>query len=261
MKYIYSLLINLLFISLCFAQKTEYHISLGSNISFSSFNDRIYSYPPISPTTGFFSYSQLPDNIYRKTIPKLGLQLQGDVFYNLYSKFSIGTGLKFLLYRHGYDQEFEENPFDPYGKRWSNGLVYQSPPTILASLSDNIKHTRIMYLSIPIQVNYQTNTKIDYYMGVNVSTPLFVAQKYKSFSFNQGNSFSETDFIDNQKSAFNRINYGIQLGIGYNTSTYTSIKINLNHNINNTYSDIRENNDIKSLMRTINLSYDCLLDL
>ena len=138
MKYLYTFYLYLIFTSACLAQKIECHVSLGSNISFSSFNDNIYSYAPIPPDIGFYSYRQLPPNVYRKTIPKLGLQVQGDVFYKLQPKVYIGTGLKLLLYRHAYDQEFEENPFDPFGNKWSSEPGY-SPPTIIAILSDKIK--------------------------------------------------------------------------------------------------------------------------
>ena len=262
MKYLYSLFVYLLFLSTCIAQKTEYHVSIGPNISFSSFSDEIHTYPNISPNTGYFSYSPLPPNMYRKTIPKLGLQVQGDILHKLNHKFYIGTGLRFLLYRHAYDQEFKENPFDPYGKRWDSEPGYQ-PPTILASPSDNIKHTRIMYLSIPIQFHYQMNSKMYGYSGINISTPLLVAQKQKSISFTGSSylNFSENVLTDKSKAAFNKVNYGFQLSIRFKTSTYTSIKIDFNHSISNTYSGIEENNEIKSLIRTLNFSYDCLLDL
>jgi len=277
MKYLYTFYLYLIFTSACLAQKIECHVSLGSNISFSSFNDNIYSYAPIPPDIGFYSYRQLPPNVYRKTIPKLGLQVQGDVFYKLQPKVYIGTGLKLLLYRHAYDQEFEENPFDPFGNKWSSEPGY-SPPTIIAILSDKIIHTRNMYLSLPIQLHYQINRKMYTYTGINISTPLSVTQKYKSFSYttkqtgtyqnnsgfvypNYTSSISEVVSTDKSRSAFNRVIYGLQLGIGFNTSTYSSIKIDFNQGISNTYSDIRENNGIKSFIRTLNFSYDCLLEL
>lgn len=277
MKYIYSLVINLLFTLTCLAQKTEYHISLGSNLSFSSFNDKIYSYPAIPSNTGYISYSSLPNNIDRRTIPQLGLQVQGEVFYKLNHKFYLGTGLKFLVYRHAYDQEFEENPFDPYGNRWSSSLINITPSTV-ANTSDNIRRTRIMYLSVPLQFKFQINSKMFSYSGINGSVPLLVAQKSKSLSVNTNQtrvyqsgsefyypnyniSYSETNKTDKSKSAFNSIHYALQLGIGFKVSTYTSLKVDFNHGISNTYSDIRENNSIRSFMRTLNFSYDCLLDL
>jgi len=117
MKYLYSLFVYLSLLSTCIAQKAEYHVSIGPNISFSTFSDEIHTYPTISPNSGYYSYKPLPANIYRKTIPKLGLQVQGDILHKLNHKFYIGTGLKYLLYRHAYDQDFKENSFDPFGRR------------------------------------------------------------------------------------------------------------------------------------------------
>ena len=278
MKYIYTLLISTFFTIASFAQETEFRFSIGPNVTFPSFNDDIYSYPPMSPNTGFYSYSPLPSNIYRKTIPKLGLQGEGDISIKLQNKLSVRSGLKFQLFRYGFNPEYKENPFDPFGRRWDKEPGYQ-PPNYIATLSDLSKHTRILNLSIPLQVNYQINSRFYTHGGINIATPIFVAQKYKSISIDYQNSYftdtnfpgyiisssnistSEINVTDKSISAFNRVNYGLQLGVGYNISKIQSIRMDYIRYFRNTYSGEGKNQDLESLINSLSINYSWLLEL
>ena len=274
MKYFYTLLILIFFTITCFAQETEFRFSIGPNITFPSFKDDIYSYPPLPPDIGFYSYRPLPSNIYRTTIPKLGLQVQGDISFKSQNKFSFGSGLKFQFLRYGFKPEYKENPFDPFGRRWDN-----QTPTFIAILSDPRIHTQILYLSIPLQVNYKINSRFYTHGGMNIATPLFVTHKYKSISIDyQDRYFTDTDFpgynistsnistseinvTDKSISAFNRVNYGLQLGIGYNISKTRSLKIDYIRHFRNTYSGEGIDQDLESFNNSLSINYSWLVEL